>query len=71
MQDANWATEHCRQEASTEDFTHIVQSRIPTEKRLDQVLVSEHFTVHRCELWNGTWSASNGLGPSDHAPVVT
>lgn len=71
MQDVYWAAEHSRRAASTEDFTHVIPNGSPTEKRLDHILVSEHFTVHRCELWNGTGSAINGLDPSDHAPVIT
>lgn len=71
MRDTYWAAETGRQESSVEDFTHINEAASPSKKRLDHILVSEQFDVHRCELWNGVGSAVNGLGPSDHAPVVT
>lgn len=71
MQDAYWAAEQTRKAASTEDYTHVIPNASPAKKRLDHILVSEHFTVHRSDLWNGTGSSINGLGPSDHAPVIT
>lgn len=71
IRDVYWAAEKSRQEPSTEDFTHVVHSGTPSKKRLDHILVSQQFDVHRCDLWNGEGGAINGLRPSDHAPVVT
>jgi endonuclease/exonuclease/phosphatase family metal-dependent hydrolase len=70
MRDTYWAAETGRKESSIEDFTHTIETATPARKRLDHVLVSEQFDVHRCELWNGIGTTVDGLGPSDHAPVV-
>jgi endonuclease/exonuclease/phosphatase family metal-dependent hydrolase len=71
MRDAYWGAETGDKKSSVEDFTHIVEAGTPSNKRLDHILVSEQFDIHRCELWNDIGSTVNGLGPSDHAPVVT
>lgn len=70
MRDVYWVAEMSQQESSTEDFTHIVHNGTPSKKRLDHILVSQQFDVHRCRIWNGVGSAINGLDASDHAPVV-
>lgn len=70
MRDTYWAAETGRKESSVEDFTYTIETATPARKRLDHVLVSEQFDVHRCELWNGIGTTVNGLDPSDHAPVV-
>lgn len=71
MWDTYWAAETGQKESSVEDFTHIIETATPSRKRLDHILVSEQFNVQSCELWNGVGATVNGLGPSDHAPVVT
>lgn len=53
------------------DYTHVVHSASPSEKRLDHILVSEQFDVRRCEIWNGERTPVEGLQASDHAPIVT
>lgn len=70
MRDAYWAAETGRKESSIEDFTHTIETATPGRKRLDHILVSGGFDVRRCELWNGVGTTVDGLGPSDHAPVV-
>lgn len=55
---------------SSEDFTHLVHTASPPEKRLDHLLVSEPVKLLECEIWNGIGSSSNCLSVRDHAPVV-
>lgn len=73
MQDAYLASDDY--EPSTEDYTHIIHNGTPAKKRLDHILVSSHFAVENCEIWNGRHGTPNGLKAngsykSDHAPVV-
>jgi exonuclease III len=71
MTDAYWDASESEKRSSTEDYTHIVHTGDPSHKRLDHVLVSEHFDTNYCTIWNGEFGSIDGLGTSDHAPVVT
>jgi len=68
MRDAYWIAEDSQKNASSEDHTHDIPGG--ARKRLDHVLVSDHFDVDQCDIWNGHGTAINGLDVSDHAPVV-
>lgn len=57
------------------EFTFGERWAPPARKRLDHVLVSDHFAVEGCEIWNGRGEAIDGMRgggsyKSDHAPVV-
>lgn len=69
MTDAYWAPDASPGLSSMEDYTHVIDVANPSRKRLDHVLVSDQFSVDRCELWNGEGATPDGLGPSDHVPV--
>jgi exonuclease III len=74
MRDAYLSLPSEQYEASTEDYTHVIHNGDPSEKRLDHILVSEHFSIEQCEIWNGRNGSIDGLKPdgsyvSDHAPV--
>jgi endonuclease/exonuclease/phosphatase family metal-dependent hydrolase len=71
MQDVYWSAEDSQREASTEDYTHVLSNGTPARKRLDHILVSSAFDVHRCDIWNGEMDSVDGFRASDHAPVVT
>lgn len=75
MQDAYLSLPPEEYEASTEDYTHVIHNGSPSKKRLDHVLVSDHFSVRGCDIWNGRGETPDGLRgggqyKSDHAPVV-
>lgn len=70
LQSTYWAAAEGTRAASTEDYTHIVHTGTPSKKRLDHLFVSTQFDVRECEIWNGRDNSINGLGASDHAPVV-
>lgn len=71
LQDVYWAADESPRKSSVEDYTHIVPSGTPGQKRLDHVLVSQQFEVETCELYNGTLESPDALQASDHASVVT
>lgn len=68
MRDAYWTATESTKQASEEDYTHEVAGG--SRKRLDHVLVSERFTVRRCEILNDEMVRETGPDVSDHAPVV-
>lgn len=75
MQDAYLALPDSEYQPSTTEYTHIIHNGNPSKKRLDHVLVSGHFDVTNCGIWNGLGTTPNGLRgngsyKSDHAPVV-
>ena len=67
MSDAYRATDEW--ESSTEDHTHVVHNGNPPNRRLDHVLVDDHFDVISCEIQNGEGGTADGFDASDHAPV--
>ena len=71
LQDVYWAADESLKKSSVEDYTHVVPSGTPAQKRLDHVLVSQEFKVKTCELYNGELESPNALQASDHASVVT
>lgn len=70
MKDAYWTAQDSNQRSSVDDYTHIIENANPPRKRLDHILVSKHYDVSSCVIWNGEQSSVNGLAASDHAPVV-
>ncbi|WP_336024680.1 hypothetical protein [Halobellus salinisoli] len=50
MRDTYLASPTETYEASTEEYTHIVHNGNPSKKRLDHILVSDHFTANKCEI---------------------
>lgn len=70
MTDVYWGAQDSPQVSSTRDYTHILPNGSPRRKRLDHILVSQHFDAQRCDLWNGEQGSLDGFCTSDHAPVV-
>lgn len=75
MKDAYLSAPAGGYEPSTEEYTHVIHNGTPSKKRLDHILVSSHFDIESCEIWNGRRHSLDGLNgdgryKSDHAPVV-
>ena len=71
MRDTYWSADESAKQSSADDYTHDFHRDSVENKRLDHILADSHFAPKRCEVQNGIDTAANGLGPSDHAPVVT
>ena len=63
MKDVYWVGKD-RPKSSTEDYTHK-----GTKKRLDHILLSNHFSVDNCDVLDEEETEINGVGTSDHLPV--
>ena len=70
MTDVYWAAEDSQRLSSIEDFTHVLPNGSPRRKRLDHILISQHFDAQTCDIWNGEHGSIDGFCASDHAPVV-
>lgn len=70
MRDTYWHAEDSAKRSSANDYTHNFHRDNVANKRLDHLLADSHFAVEHCEVQNGIDTDVNGLGPSDHAPVV-
>ena len=70
MSDAYWDAEKSLKRSSFEDHSFDFNSDDVDSKRLDHILVDDHFDVKYCEIQNGEDTDANGFDASDHAPVV-
>ena len=70
MRDAYWHASDSFKESSPDDYSFSFNQDSVDNKRLDHVLVDDHFDVINCEIQNGEHGSVDGFGASDHAPVV-
>ena len=70
MRDAYWYADKSLKQSSSEDHSFDFNRDNVDSKRLDHILVSDHFDVVNCEIQNGKHGSANGFDASDHAPVV-
>jgi endonuclease/exonuclease/phosphatase family metal-dependent hydrolase len=70
MRDAYWHADESLKRSSSENHSFDFNRDGVDSKRLDHILVDDHFSVVSCEIQNGEHDSANGFDASDHAPVV-